>query len=69
MFPKCKARMNIPLYNMILMHVVYFTLKIDVFKMEQTFHFGYFEVFYVSPLNSKGEEEFVDDHEANWNCQ
>jgi hypothetical protein len=68
MLPKCKARMNILLYKMISMHVICLALKFDVFKMEQAFNFGYCEVFYVSPLNSKGEEEFIDDHEAGWNC-
>jgi hypothetical protein len=53
MLPKHNARMNIPLYRMISMHVIHPTLKIDVLKMEHAFHFGYHEVFYVSPLNSK----------------
>jgi hypothetical protein len=39
MLPKRKAKMNIPLYNMILMLVVHLALKIDVLKMEQAFHF------------------------------
>jgi hypothetical protein len=57
MFPKCKARINIPLCKMISMPIVFLGLKIDVLKMEQTFHFGYQEgdkVLYVSPLNWKG---------------
>ncbi len=33
-FPKHKARMNIPLCKMILMHVVRLALQINVFKME-----------------------------------
>jgi hypothetical protein len=52
------------------MHVVHLAFKIDVFKMEQAFHSRYCEgdkVFYVLELNSKGQEEFVDDHESNWN--
>jgi len=71
MLPKCKAKMSILFYEMILMHVVRPTLKIDVLKMEQAFHFGYREgdkVFYALPLNYKGQKEFVDDHEADWNC-
>jgi hypothetical protein len=43
MFPKRKAKMNILLYKMILMHVVRPTLKIDILKMEQALHFGYRE--------------------------
>lgn len=54
MLPKCKPKMNIDIYKMILMLVIYPTFKINVFKMEHAFHFGYCEgdkVFYVSPLN------------------
>ncbi len=60
MFPKWKARNNIPLSMMISMSVIQPNLKIDVMKMEQAKHFGYHEVFYgykvfyVSPLNWKG---------------
>jgi hypothetical protein len=55
---------------MILMHVIHPTLKIDVFKMEQAFHLRYCKgdkVFYVLPLNWKGNEEFINDHEVGWN--
>jgi hypothetical protein len=51
MFPKHKAMMDIPLCKMISMLVVHSALKIDVFNMEQAFHFRYYNVFYVSPLN------------------
>jgi hypothetical protein len=54
MFPKWKAKINIPLCTMILMSVIQLALKIDVLKMEQAFRFRYQEgnkVFYVSPLN------------------
>ncbi len=57
MLPKRKARIKMPLYKMISMPIVRPTLKIDVLKMEQAFHFGYWEgdkVFYVSPLEWKG---------------
>jgi hypothetical protein len=53
------------------MPIIHPTLKIDVLKMEQTFHFGYQEgdkVFYVSPLEWKGQEELVDGHEVSWNA-
>jgi hypothetical protein len=53
-FPKEKARMNIPLCIMISMLVVKPTLKIDVLKMEHDFHMVYKEgdkVFYVSAKN------------------
>jgi hypothetical protein len=69
-YPKHKAKMNIPLCKIISMLIICPTLKIDVLKMEQAFHYGYYEgdkVFYVSPLNWKGQEEFIDDHEARWN--
>jgi hypothetical protein len=52
------------------MSVVYHLYKIDVLKMEHTFHFGYCEgdkVVYVFALNWKGEEEVVDAHKAGWN--
>lgn len=57
MLPKRKARIKMPLYKMISMPIVCPTLKIDVLKMEQAFHFGYWEgdkVFNVSPLEWKG---------------
>lgn len=57
LLPKHKARNNMPFYMMILMPIIHPTLKIDVLKMEQAFHFGYQEgnkVFYVSPLEWKG---------------
>jgi hypothetical protein len=57
MLPKCKARIKMPFYKMISMPIVHPTLKIDVLKMEQSFHFGYCEgdkVFYASPLEWKG---------------
>ncbi len=63
--------MNIPLYRMISMHVVCPTFKIDILKMEQTFQTRYREgekVFYVSPLNWKGEEEFVESYVDSWNA-
>jgi hypothetical protein len=71
MLPKHKAKMNIPLCKMISMPIVRLALKFDVFKMEQAFYSRYYKgdnVSYVSPLNWKGHEEFVDDHEASWNC-
>jgi hypothetical protein len=40
MLPKRKAQIKMPLYKMILMPIVCPTLKIDVLKMEQAFHFG-----------------------------
>jgi len=55
---------------MISMPIVRLAFKINVLKMEHAFHFGYREgdkVFYVLPLNWKGKEEFIDDHEASWN--
>jgi hypothetical protein len=56
---------------MISMHVVCLALKIDVLKMEQAFQIGYNEgdkIFYVSPLNWKGEEQFVDSYINFWNA-
>jgi hypothetical protein len=44
------------------MLVVHHALKIDILNlMEHAFHIGYYErdkVFYISPLNWKGQEEF-----------
>jgi hypothetical protein len=58
-----KARMNIPLCRMISMPIVCLAFKIDVLKMEQAFQTGYREgdkAFYISPLNCKRKEEFLD---------
>ncbi len=55
--------MNIPLCRMISMPIVHLAFKIDVLKMEHAFQTGYHEgdkVFYISPLNCKGKEEFLD---------
>ncbi len=63
--------MNIPFCRMISMHVVRPTFKIDVLKMEQAYQIGYHEghkVFYVSPLNWKGKEQFVDSYFDSWNA-
>lgn len=63
--------MNIPLCWMISMLIVHHALKIDVLKMEHAFQTRYHEgekVFYVSPLNWKGEEEFVDSYVNSWNA-
>jgi hypothetical protein len=71
MLLKRKACMNIPLFQMISMPIVHPTLKIDVLKMEHAFQTGCCEgekVFYVSPLNWKGEEEFVDSYIDSWNA-
>jgi hypothetical protein len=71
MLLKRKARMNIPLCRMISMFIVYPTLKINVLKMEEAFQTRYYErdkVFYISPLNWKGEEEFVDSNVDFWNA-
>jgi hypothetical protein len=48
---------------MISMPIVCLAFKIDVLKMEQAFQIGYHEgdkVFYISPLNCNGKEEFLD---------
>ncbi len=58
--PNNKAKMA-----MISMLVVHPALKIDVLKMEHAFHTSYCEgdkVFYISPLNWKGHEEFQEQH-------
>ncbi len=63
--------MNIPLCKMISMLIVGHALKIDVWKMEQTFQTRYHKgdkVFYVSPLNWRGEEEFTDSYVDSWNA-
>lgn len=47
------------------MHVICHAFNIDVLKMEQAFHMGYWEgdkVFYVFPLNQKGKQEFLNQH-------
>jgi hypothetical protein len=65
MLPKRKAPMNIPMCRMISMLVIDHALKIDVLEMEQEFHTRYHKgdnVFYVSPLNWKGVEEFLDSY-------
>ncbi len=49
--PKTKARMNIPLCQMISMLIEQPTLLINVLKMEQAFQMGYWEgdkIFYIS---------------------
>jgi hypothetical protein len=54
---------------MISMPIVKPTLKINVLKLEQAFQMGYREsdkVFYVSPMNWQGEEEFVAGHIHEW---
>ncbi len=46
------------------------TLKIDVLNMEQTFQTSYRKgdkVFYISPLNQKGQEELQDQCMCIWN--
>jgi hypothetical protein len=51
------------------MSIVRLALKIKVFKMEQAFQTGYRDgdkVFYVSPLNWKGQEEFKKQHMFSW---
>ncbi len=56
---------------MICMLFVGLALKIDVLKMEQAFQTRYHKgdkVFYVSPLNWKGEEEFIDSYVDSWNA-
>jgi hypothetical protein len=68
-FPKQKARMNIPLSIMVSMPMVRPTLKIDVVKMEHAFHMGYREgdkVFYVFATNWQGEKTLVDVYEKGW---
>jgi hypothetical protein len=53
--------MVISLCQMISMLVVHHAFKIDVLKMEEAFQINYWEgdkVFYVSPFNWKGEEDF-----------
>jgi hypothetical protein len=65
MLLKRKARMNIPLCQMISMPIMCPALKIDVLKMERAFQTRYHEeekVFHVSPLNWKGEEQFFDSY-------
>jgi hypothetical protein len=45
------------------MPIVHLAFRIDVLKMDQAFQIGYHEgnnVFYKSPLNWKGKEEFLD---------
>jgi hypothetical protein len=56
---------------MISMLIIGLALKIDVLKMEQAFQTRYHEgdkVFYVPPLNRKGEEEFIDSNVDSWNA-
>jgi hypothetical protein len=63
--------MNIPLNKMLSMPILCHALKIDVLKMEHAFQTRYYEgdkVFYVYPLNWKGEEEFVDSNVDFWNA-
>ncbi len=64
-----KAQMIIPLCWMISMSIVRPALKFKVFKMEQAFQTRYQDgdkVFYVSPLNWKGQEEFQKQHMFSW---
>jgi hypothetical protein len=52
--PKCKAQMHVPLCMMVPMPIVRHAFKINILKMEQTFHMGYKEgdkVSYLSPTN------------------
>ncbi len=52
------------------MLIVHPALKIDMFKMEQAFQTSYKEfdkVFYVSPLNWRGEEEFLETYQVSRN--
>jgi hypothetical protein len=56
---------------MIFMFVVNHAIKIDVLKMEQAFQTGYQKgdkVLYVSPINWKGVEEFIDSYVDSWNA-
>jgi hypothetical protein len=53
---KDKSRLLIPLCHMILLPIVKLVLKINILKMEQTFHGRYREgdnLFYVSPTNPR----------------
>ncbi len=64
MLPKRKVQM-------ISMHVVHPAFNIDVLKLEHAFQIGYCKgdkVFYVSPLNWKGKEEFFDFYVDFWNA-
>ncbi len=66
---KCKAWINILLYNMISMLVVRPSFKINVLNIKQAFHSNYHEgdkVFYIFLLNWKGEKELKDAHEVKW---
>ncbi len=61
--------MNIPLCRMIAMLVMHHALKIDVLKMEEAFSIGYcggHKILYVSPLNWKGKEQFVNSYIDFW---
>jgi hypothetical protein len=56
---------------MISMFVICHALKIDVLKLEHAFQIGYCKgdkVLYVSPLNWKGKEEFLDSYVDSWNA-
>jgi len=67
--PKHKVRMAIPLCKMVPMPIVKPTLKIDILKMEHAFHMGYREgdeVFYLSLIIWKGEEQDVSLHNGTW---
>lgn len=67
MTPKWKSWMNISLYTMISMLIVHLALKINDLKMEHAFQISNLEgnkVFYVSLLNWKGEEEFLEAHQG-----
>ncbi len=67
MTPKWKSWMNISLCMMISMPIVHLALKINDLKMEDAFQIGNLEgnkVFYVSPLNWRGEEFFLEAHQV-----
>jgi hypothetical protein len=52
---------------MISMPIVHLALKINDLKMEDAFQIGNLEgnkVFYVSPLNWRGEEFFLEAHQV-----
>ncbi len=56
---------------MISMPIMHLAFKIDVFKMEHAFQTKYRKgdnVFHISPLNWKGEEEFIDSYVDFWNA-
>ncbi len=69
MEPKLNNLLNYNPWLTISMPIVQPTLKINVLKMEHVFQMGYLEgnkLFYVSPTNQKGEEEFAAYHIHKW---